>query len=126
MSNTMKLCIRTAIIALLMIVINWLGGAIKEGTFSSMPYYVVLIITYLPYLLMGITVGTMVNPRFANRKKNWIYMIPTILFLLIAATPFLYLILPPFVSASFFATYFGGFVSLSWVLTGIFASQSFR
>ncbi|MEG2199143.1 MAG: hypothetical protein RRY25_02510, partial [Anaerovorax sp.] len=125
MSNTMKLCLRTGIIVILMIIINWAMGAIKQGMFSGMPGYVPLIVTYFPYLLMGITVGTMGNPRFANKKRNWIYLIPTILFLLIAATPFLYLILPPFISANSFTAYFSNFAALSWVFTGIFASQSF-
>lgn len=127
MSNTMKLCIRTGIILVLMIIINWLKGAItmNDGLFSTLPHYVRTILIYLPYFLMGITAGTMVSPRFANKKKNWVYMIPTVLFLILALSPYLAPLIPVAIIGKA-VLYFGSLVPLSWVLVGLFASQSFR
>ncbi len=112
MPNSLKLITRTLIIILLMI-----AGAIVSELAS--------VILYIVYFIIGIAAGTMVSPRFTKQKNKFVYLFPTIVFILIGIAPLAYSVFTvlPF---PWIGTYLSQFTLLSWSLSGLFFSQAFR
>jgi hypothetical protein len=124
MSNTMRLLVRTLLILVLMVLGAWLNAQLGQaaGGLESLSY----IVMYIVYLLIGITVGSMVNPRFTKPKNKWVYFIPIVIFAVIGAQWFFY---PLFSVASLpwgIGNYLLQFSYLSWSLVGVFLSLAFR
>ncbi|MBR0598304.1 hypothetical protein [Sinanaerobacter chloroacetimidivorans] len=124
MSNTMRLLVRTLLILVLMVLGAWLNAQLGQaaGGLGSLSY----IVMYIVYLLIGITVGSMVNPRFTKPKNKWVYFIPIVIFAVIGAQWFFY---PLFSVASLpwgIGNYLLQFSYLSWSLVGVFLSLAFR
>ena len=89
------------------------------GSFSVVPVYVV-------YLLVGVTLGSMVNPRFTKSKSKWIYMIPILVFAIIGALMFLYPLLHVGAWPFGIGIALLEFSNLSWTIAGFFLSLAFR
>lgn len=125
MPNTMKLMLRTFIILVLMVVGAWLNvqvAPLAGGDLAFVPF----IVMYLVYLFIGITVGSMVNPRFTKPKSKGVYFIPVLVFALIGAQWFFY---PLFSVATLpwgIGSYLLQFSYLSWAISGIFLNLAFR
>lgn len=124
MSNTMRLLVRTLLILVLMVLGAWLNAQLGQaaGGLGSLSY----IVMYIVNLLIGITVGSMVNPRFTKPKNKWVYFIPIVIFAVIGAQWFFY---PLFSVASLpwgIGNYLLQFSYLSWSLVGVFLSLAFR
>ena len=120
MSNSFKLLTRTLILLALMIVGSWLSGQLKlPGNASS-------IVIYIVYLLIGITLGGMANPRFTKAKNKWIYVIPILIFAVIGALSMLYTLLHVAVWPFGIGNALIAFSSLSWAIVGYFLSLAFR
>ncbi len=127
MSNTMKLLARTFIILILMIIGAWLNGQLDNFNAQTGEFgFISFIAMYVVYLLIGITMGTMVNPRFTKAKNKWIYIIPVLIFALVGAQWFLS---PIFSVASLpfgIGSYLMQFSYLSWSIVGYFLNLAFR
>ena len=123
----MKLFTRTLIILLLMIIGSWLNGQLIQynattGQLGTLTY----IAMYVAYLLIGITVGTVANPRFTKAKNKWVYAVPIIIFALIGAQWFF---LPLYNVATLpfgIGNYLMQFSYLSWAIVGFFLSIASR
>lgn len=120
MSNSMKLMARMLIILVLMIIGAWLSAkGMLTGLAASIAVYAV-------YLLIGITLGSVANPRFTKPKNKWIYLIPILIFVVIGALNLLYSLLHagawPFGIGNYLLT----FSALSWTVAGVFISLAFR
>lgn len=128
MSNAVKLLLRTAIILVLMVIGAWLNAQFGQsaGGISGGSSFKSFIFLYVVYLLIGITAGSMVNPRFSKNKSKWIHLIPVVIFALIGAQWFFY----PLFSVASLPWGIGGYLLqfsyLSWTLSGIFLNLSFR
>ena len=127
MSNSIKLLIRTGMILLLMIAGSWLNTQLAQvssgtGKLGSVTFLVM----YVVYLLIGLTLGSMVNPRFTKTKNKWIYIIPTLIFAVIGAQWFF----APLFSVTSLPWGIGNnllqFSYLSWAVVGVFLSLAFR
>ncbi len=127
MSNTMKLFTRTLIILLLMIIGSWLNGQlIQYNATTGQLGTLTFIAMYVVYLLIGITVGTVANPRFTKAKNKWVYAVPIIIFALIGAQWFF---LPLYNVATLpfgIGNYLMQFSYLSWAIVGFFLSIASR
>lgn len=120
MSNSLKLLTRSIIILVLMIVGSWLNGQmVLPGTAATITAYAV-------YLLIGIVLGSVANPRFTKAKNKWVYVFPILIFALIAALPLLYPLLHAAAWTFNIGTYLLNFSNLSWTITGCFLSLAFR
>ncbi|MGI6732317.1 MAG: hypothetical protein ACOX5F_10585 [Anaerovoracaceae bacterium] len=123
MSNTMKLLARILIILLLMVIGAWLNAQLSQaaglGPLSN-------IIIYAVYLLIGITAGSAVNPRFTKPKNKGLYIIPVLIFAIIGAQWFFYPIFPVTAIPLGIGSYLMQFSNLSWSLAGIFLNLAFR
>lgn len=120
MESSLKICGRVLVILFLMCVGAWLNAQlVGAGTY-------VYLVLYLVYFLIGVTVGTMINPRFTKGNNKWVYFIPVIIFAVIGAQWFFY---PLFSLAALpfgVGNYILQFSYLSWSLVGIFANLAFR
>lgn len=120
MSNSFKLLTRTLILLALMIVGSWLSGQLE------LPGYAANIAIYAVYLLIGITLGGMANPRFTKAKNKWIYVIPVLIFAVIGSLAMLYSLLHVAVWPFGIGNALMEFSSLSWAIVGFFLSLAFR
>ncbi|HWQ78691.1 MAG TPA: hypothetical protein VN381_07730 [Anaerovoracaceae bacterium] len=120
MSNTVKLLTRVLIILALMIIGSWLSGQM------ILPDFAASITIYAVYLLIGIMLGSMANPRFTKPKNKWIYILPILIFAVIGAMQMLYS--PLHVAAWPFGLgdHLLNFSTLAWTITGFFLSLFFR
>lgn len=129
MSNTMKLCGRTLTILLIYSLGLWLSiqfTAFAGSSGSKVMVYLAMAFGYFIYLAIGIVVGTAVSPRFVKNRKTWIYIIPTIIFIIVGSSTLLFTLLPMLHIPPVIVQYFTNFTQISWVLSGIFATQAFR
>jgi len=127
MSNTMKLLTRTLIVLALMVVGSWLNGQLAQFSSSTGQFgFISFVAMYVVYLLIGITIGTMVNPRFTKPKNKWVYVIPILIFAVIGAQWFF----SPFFSVASLpfgiGNYLMQFSYLSWTIVGFFLNLAFR
>jgi amino acid transporter len=126
MSNAMKLIVRTLLIVLLMVVGTWLNSFLNSfaETNESLSF-VASISMYIIYFIIGIAIATMVGPRFTKNRKNFIYLFPIFIFIVIGITPLLYFFLPmlPF---PWIGEYLDQFTLLSWTMVGMFFNLAFR
>jgi len=120
MSNSMKLLTRTLIILALMIIGSWLNGQL------AMPGYTSSIAVYAVYLLIGIILGSMANPRFTKAKNKWVYVLPILIFAVIGALSMLYPLLHAAAWPFGVGAYLLEFSNLSWSIVGFFLSLAFR
>lgn len=127
MSNSMKLLARTFVILALMVIGSWLNGQLDQFSSSTGQFgFVSFAAMYVVYLLIGITVGTIANPRFTKAKNKWIYFIPILIFAVIGAQWFFS---PIFNVASLpfgIGNYLLPFSYLSWAIVGFFLNLAFR
>lgn len=124
MSNPMKLIVRTLLIVFLMVFGTWLNKQLVIYTNESGNLrFISSIAMYVVYLAIGIAVGSMVSMRFT--KNKYIYIVPILLFLVIAIAPLMYALVPllPF---PWIANYLSQFTYLSWTITGVFLALAFR
>ena len=127
MSNAMKLCVRTLIILAFMVIGAWLNAQLGQSGFSSNNLgFVSYIVMYFVYFLIGITIGTMVSPRFTKNKNKWIYIIPVLIFALIGAQWFFYPFFPIAALPWGVGNYLLQFSYISWTIVGIFLNQAYR
>ena len=127
MSNSMKLLARTFVILALMVIGSWLNGQLVQFNSSTGQFgFVSFVAMYVVYLLIGITVGTFVNPRFTKAKNKWIYVIPILIFAVIGAqwffSPIFSVATLPFGTGN----YLMQFSYLSWTMVGFFLNLLFR
>jgi hypothetical protein len=123
----MKLIARAVVILLFMVAGSWLNAQLVQissstGKFGSLTF----IIMYIVYLLIGLTLGSMVSPRFTKAKNKWVYFIPVLIFALIGAQWFF---APVFSVASLpfgIGGYLMQFSYLSWTIAGVLLSLAFR
>ena len=127
MSNSMKLLARTLIILALMVVGSWLNGQLAQFNSAAGQWgFLSYIAMYTVYLLIGLTVGTIANPRFTKPKNKWIYVIPILIFALIGAQWFLAPIYSVAALPFGIGNYLMQFSYLSWTMVGFFLSLAFR
>ena len=127
MSNAMKLLARTFIILALMVIGSWLNGQLAQFNSSTgQSGFGSFVAMYVVYLLIGITAGTIVNPRFTKAKNKWIYVIPILIFAIIGAQWFF----SPIFSVATLPFGIGNhliqFSYLSWTMVGYFLNLLFR
>lgn len=120
MSNSLKLLTRLLIIPALMIIGSWLSAQML------LPEVVSGIIIYAVYLLIGVTLGSVTNPRFTKSKNKWIYVLPIFIFSVIGALPILYSLLHVAAWPFDIGSYFLNFSNFSWTIVGFFLSLAFR
>jgi hypothetical protein len=120
MSNTLKLFARIIIILALMIAGSWLSGQM------FLPDFAASVTVYAVYLLIGIMVGSMANPRFTKPKNKWVYVLPILIFAVIGLMQLLYS--PLHVAAWPFGigAHLVNFSTLAWSIAGFFLSLCFR
>lgn len=127
MSNSMKLLTRTLIILALMVIGSWLNSQLAQFNSATGQFgFISFAVMYVVYLLIGITIGTIANPRFTKAKNKWIYVIPILIFALIGAQWFF---IPLFNVASLpfgIGNYLLPFSYLSWTIVGFFLNLAFR
>jgi hypothetical protein len=116
----MKLMTRTLIILALMIAGAWISN---QGFLSGLAGSISV---YAAYLLIGITLGSMTNPRFTNAKNKWIYMIPILIFVVIGLLNLLYSFLHAGAWPFDIGNYLLNFSALAWTITGVLVSIAFR
>lgn len=120
MSNSMKILTRILTILVLMVIGSWLGSQL------ALPGYTGSIANYAVYLLIGVVLGSMANPRFTKAKNKWIYLIPILVFGIIGALLFLYSLLHVSAWPLGIGNYLTEYSSLSWAITGFFISIALR
>ncbi len=120
MSNTLKLLTRVLIILALMIAGSWLSDQMP------LPDFAASITFYAVYLLIGIVLGSVANPRFTKSKNKWVYVLPILVFVVIGALQMLYA--PLHVAAWPFGIgeHLLNFSALAWIVAGFFLSLAFR
>ena len=127
MSNSMKLLARTFIILVLMVIGSWLNGQLDQFNSSTGQFgFFSFVAMYVVYLLIGIVVGTVANPRFTKAKNKWVYIIPILIFAVIGAQWFFS---PLFNVASLpfgIGNHLLPFSYLSWAIVGFFLSLASR
>lgn len=127
MSNSVKLLARTFIILVLMVIGSWLNGQLAQFNSSTGQFgFVSFAAMYVVYLLIGITVGTIVNPRFTKAKNKWIYVIPILIFAVIGAQWFFSPIFSVATLPFGMGNYLMQFSYLSWTMVGFFLNLLFR
>ncbi|WP_027400352.1 hypothetical protein [Anaerovorax odorimutans] len=120
MEATLKICGRVLLILILMIIGAWLNAQlVGAGSY-------VYLVLYIVYFLVGICVGTMINPRFTKGNNKWVYFIPVVVFAVIGAQFFFYPLIPIASLPYGIGNYLMQFSYLSWTLVGIFANLAFR
>ncbi len=129
MTNNMKLLTRILILLVLMVAGAWLNNMTADSYYKANEailgsFYIMPIANYAVYLLIGITLGSVANPRFT--KKKWIYLIPIIIFAVIGSLLFLYPVLHlgawPFGIGNALLE----FSNLSWTIAGFFLNLILR
>ncbi len=125
MSNSMKLIIRTLLIAVILVVGSWLASILRSTAITTGLSYLPSVVVCLSYILAGVTLGTMVSPKF-NRKNRWIYLFPIAVFLIIAMTPILYYLAPFLHIPSFAVNVLADCTRLAWALVGFFLALAFE
>lgn len=126
MSNSMKLITRTLLIVLLMAAGAWLNRQLDiYAAASGNLRTVASVAMYAVYLIIGIAVGSTVNPRFTKNKNKFVYLFPIFCFVVIGVSQLLYYFAPmlPF---PWIAGYLSHFTYVSWTLTGLFCALAFR
>lgn len=127
MSNSMKLVVRTLLIVLLMVIGSWLSIQINiYAAASGNLKFLAAIATYLVYFIIGVTLGSMVNPRFTKNKNKFLYLFPIFIFIVIGVTQLLYWLVPTLPLIGWIVTYLAQFTHLAWTLTGTFFALAFR
>lgn len=126
MSNSMKLIVRTLLIAVILVIGSWISMQLHHYVGGSSQFaWLPSAITVASYILAGITLGTMVSPRF-TKKNRWVYLFPIVVFLIISMTPMLYY-LAPFLNIPHYAVQvLSNCTALSWTMTGVFLSLAFQ
>lgn len=120
MSNSMKLLTRSLIILALMVAGSWLSGQqVLTGFASGIAGYAV-------YLLIGIILGSVANPRFTKAKNKWIYILPILVFGVVGSLHMLYSLLHVAAWPFGIGSYLAGYSNLAWTITGFFVSLSLR
>ena len=122
----MAIVLRTLLIVVCMIVGAFLDAQINiyAGASGNL-VFLANIATYIVYLAVGVTLGTMFNPRFTKNKQKMIYIIPIAVFVIIGVTPLLNLVMPA-LSINRFTKYLRPFTYLAWAIVGAFCSLVFR
>lgn len=120
MSNTLKLLTRVLIILALMVAGSWLSGQML------LPDLAASITFYAVYLLIGIILGSMANPRFTKPKNKWVYVLPILIFAVIGAMQMLYALLHVAAWPFGIGEHLLNFSTLAWTITGFFLSLAFR
>lgn len=122
----MAIVLRTLLIVVCMIVGAFLDAQINiyAGASGNL-VFLANIATYIVYLAVGVTLGTMFNPRFTKNKQKMIYIIPIAIFVIIGVTPLLNLVMPA-LSINRFTKYLRQFTYLAWAIVGMFCSLVFR
>lgn len=123
MPNTMKLLARTFIVLLLMVIGAWLNAQLGQSAGLGPMSFIVI---YVVYLLIGVTLGSAVNPRFTKTKNKWIYIIPVVIFAIIGAQWFFYPIFSIAALPFGVGSYLLQFSYLSWAIVGLFINLAFR
>ncbi|MDD4122134.1 MAG: hypothetical protein PHE94_04510 [Eubacteriales bacterium] len=127
MTNTMKLLTRILIILVLMAAGAWLNEMATDSYYranGSIPGLFYIIPVYAVYLLIGIALGSVVNPRFT--KKKWIYLIPILIFAVIGSLLFLYPVLHVGTWPFGIGNALLEFSNLSWTIAGFFLNLILR
>jgi len=120
MSNTLKLLTRVLIILVLMVAGSWLSDQMILPDFAgSITFYAV-------YLLIGIVLGSMANPRFTKSKNKWVYVLPILIFAVIGALQMLYVPLHVAAWPLGIGEHLMNFSALAWIVAGFFLSLAFR
>lgn len=120
MSNSMKLLTRTLIILVLMVIGSWLQSQqALAGTTAGIAAYAV-------YLLIGVVLGSVANPRFTKAKNKWIYILPILIFGTVGSLHMLYPLLHVAAWPFGIGNYLAGFSNLAWTIVGFFVSVSLR
>lgn len=127
MSNTMKLIVRTLLIVLLMAAGSWLSIQINiYAAASGNLKFLASIAMYIVYFIIGVTLGSMTNSRFAKPKNKYIHLFPILIFVVIGVTQLLFWIVPTLPLIGWIASYLSQFTYLSWTMTGVFCALTFR
>lgn len=103
-----------------MIAGSWLNSQ------PALPGLASSIAAYAVYLLIGIILGSVANPRFTKSKNKWFYILPVLIFAVIGALPMLYQLLHAAAWPFGIGAYLLGFSNLSWTIVGFFLSLAFR
>lgn len=122
----MAVILRTLLIVVCMIVGAFLDAQINiyAGASGNL-LFLANIASYIVYAAVGVTMGSMFNPRFTKNKQKMIYVIPIIVFVIIGVTPLLNLVMPA-LSINRFTKYLKRFTYLAWTIVGAFCSLVFR
>lgn len=127
MSNTMKLIVRTLLIVLLMAAGSWLSIQINiYAAASGNLKFLASIAMYIVYFMIGVTLGSMTNPRFTKPKNKFVYLIPILIFVVIGVTQLLFWLVPTLPMIGWIVKYLAQFTYLSWTLVGAFFALVFR
>lgn len=126
MSNAMKLFVRSGIILVLFVIGSWLNIQFDQPGFFMTSSFIPPLVTYIVYFLIGITVGSMVSPRFSKNRSKGVHLIPVIIFAIIGAQWF-YSSLFSFSSLPWgIGDNLLQYAVISWTIVGVFTSQLFR
>jgi hypothetical protein len=126
MSNSLKIIVRTLLIILFMSGGAWLNSYMDNSPESGgILAFGSSIVMYVVYFLIGIVLGTMINPRFTKNKNKIIYLLPALIFIIIGSAPLLYYFIP-MLTFPWIGNNLSQFSFLSWTLTGVFSSLLFR
>lgn len=122
----MALLLRTLFIVVCMIVGAFLDAqiAIYAGASGNL-LFLASIATYIVYFAVGVTLGTMFQPRLTKNNQRMIYLFPILVFILIGMTPLLPMV-APMLSIHRFTRYLKQFTYLSWTIAGTFVAIVFR
>ena len=122
----MAIFLRTLLIVVCMIVGAFLDAQINiyAGASGNL-VFLANIATYIVYGAVGVTLGTMFNPRFTKNKQKMIYLIPIVAFVIIGVTTLLNLVMPA-LSINRFTKYLRQFTYLAWTIVGTFCALVFR
>ena len=122
----MALVLRTLLIVVCMIVGAFLDAQINiyAGASGNL-LFLASIATYIVYFAVGVTLGTMFNPRFTKHNQKMIYLVPLVIFIIIGITPLLNLVMP-MLSINRFTKYLRQFTYLAWTIVGIVVALVFR
>jgi len=122
----MAVILRTLLIVICMIVGAFLDAQINiyAGASGNL-VFLANMATYLVYLAIGVTLGTMFNPRHTKNKQKMIYLVPIAIFVIIGVTPLLNIVMPA-LSINRFTKYLRQFTYLAWTIVGTFCALVFR
>ncbi len=122
----MALVLRTLLIVVCMIVGAFLDAQLNiyAGASGNL-LFLASIATYIVYFAVGVTLGTIFNPRLTKNNQKMIYLFPIIIFIIIGVTPLFNLVMP-MLAINRFTIYLKQFTYLSWTIVGAFTALIFR